>query len=203
MTLKTKNSNPLDKIKIVGQGFDNLNKRYIKLKVLGSARQLPPYSIAQLLEPKIIYEDLGHAGCLLLSAKEKNGLLKRLQDYEHVGPPSFSVVTRLGSFKTFYVRPDAIVGSPKTPVELSLGSLDPHMLAKVRCQGSLADWQQKIGHLCVGNSRLVFAASLACTGPVLRFVKGPRTGGFSNLWTCRNGQDDGCHGRRINLGLPR
>jgi len=34
------------------------------------------------------------------------------------------------------------------------------------------DWQQKIGKLCIGNSRLMFAASLACTGPILSFVSG-------------------------------
>lgn len=169
---------PLNKIRIVGEGFDDLGNRYIKLRVTGSKRQLPPYSVAQLLEPKIIYQDLGNAGCLLLSTKEKNGLLKRLQEYQQAGPPSFSVVTRLGSFKNFYVRPNAIVGSPKTPVELSLSSLDQQMLRKFRCRGSLSDWQRKIGRLCIGNTRLIFAASLACTGPILRFVKGPRTGGF-------------------------
>lgn len=42
----------------------------------------------------------------------------------------------------------------------------------------MKDWQRKIGAVCAGNSRLMFAASLACTGPVLRFVSGPRTGGF-------------------------
>jgi putative DNA primase/helicase len=178
MPLNIKNENPLNKIEIVGDGFDDLGNRYIKLQVTGSKRQLPPYSVAQLLEPKIIYQDLGNAGCLLLSTKEKNGLLKRVQEYQQAGLPSFLVVTRLGSFEKFYVRPDAIVGSPETPVELSLSSLDPQMLAKFRCRGSLSDWQRKIGRLCIGNSRLIFAASLACTGPILRFVKGPRTGGF-------------------------
>jgi putative DNA primase/helicase len=92
--------------------------------------------------------------------------------------PSFSVVTRLGSFRNFYVRPDKIIGNPPRPVELALGSLDSHMLAKYRRRGSLDSWQEKIGKLCIGNSRLMFAASLACTGPILPFVSGPRTGGF-------------------------
>jgi putative DNA primase/helicase len=101
-----------------------------------------------------------------------------LQDYEQLGAPSFSVVTRLGSFRNFYVRPNEIIGSPPLPVELALGSLDSHMLAKYRRRGSLESWQEKIGKLCTGNSRLMFATSLACTGPILPFVAGPRTGGF-------------------------
>src|ERR1700722_19045364 len=52
------------------------------------------------------------------------------------------------------------------------------MLDKCRCRGTLKDWNAKIGAPCTGNSRLMFAASLACTGPILSLVKGPRTGGF-------------------------
>jgi hypothetical protein len=52
------------------------------------------------------------------------------------------------------------------------------MLGKYRCRGSLKRWQKRIGKLCIGNSRLMFAASLACTGPILQFVSGPRNGGF-------------------------
>src|ERR1019366_5447930 len=50
--------------------------------------------------------------------------------------------------------------------------------AKYRCRGTLKDWKNNIGDLCKENSRLMFAASLACVGPVLRFVTGPRSGGF-------------------------
>jgi putative DNA primase/helicase len=45
----------------------------------------------------------------------------------------------------------------------------------------LEDWQTNIASICMGNSRLIFAVSLAFTGPILRFVRGPRGGGFQ-LW---------------------
>jgi hypothetical protein len=173
----TKN-NPLDNIVIVGEGFDESGNRYFKLGVDGSKRNLPPYSMADLLEPKCLYRDLGNAGCKLLSAKSQRQLLEIIQTYQQSEQPSFQVVTRLGAFPEFFVRPRKIIGQPTVSVELASTSLNYEMLDKYRCRGTLKDWQQEIGALCVGNSRLMFAASLACTGPVLSFVEGPRTGGF-------------------------
>jgi uncharacterized protein (DUF927 family) len=178
MTMKRKKRDPLASIKIVGEGFDDLGQRYVKLRVKGSDRDLPPYSMEDILKPDRLFRDLGDAGCKLFSRQLQSQLQDMLQHYEQIGEPSFSVVTRLGSFQTFYVRPNEIIGSPPLPVELALGSLDSHMLAKYRRRGSLESWQEKIGKLCTGNSRLMFAASLACTGPILPFVAGPRTGGF-------------------------
>ncbi len=45
-------------------------------------------------------------------------------------------------------------------------------------RGSLAQWQERIGRHCVGNSRLLFAASVALAGPVLGWVPGMESGGF-------------------------
>src|SRR3954462_13126287 len=98
MTLNSNNDNPLTNIEIVGEGFDDLGRRFIKLKVKGSDRDLPPYSMEDILQPERLYSDLANAGCKLFSSKVKNGLQAMLQNYEQVGAPSFSVVTRLGSF---------------------------------------------------------------------------------------------------------
>jgi putative DNA primase/helicase len=178
MTSNSNNDNPLANIEIVGEGFDDLGHRFIKLRVKGSDRHLPPYSMEDILKPDRLYRELGDAGCKLFSRQLQNRLQDVLQNYEQLGAPSFSVVTRLGSFRRFYVRPDGIIGTLPLPIELALGSLDSHMLDKYRCRGSLESWQERIGKLCTGNSRLMFAASLACTGPILPFVTGPRTGGF-------------------------
>jgi putative DNA primase/helicase len=177
MTTKNAKTDPLANIKIVGEGFDDFGRRFIKLRVKGSDRGLPPYPMEDILKPDRLYRDLGDAGCNFFSIKAQRNLQDLLQSYEQQ-EPRFAVVTRLGSFRNFYVRPDEIIGSPPLPVELALGSLDSHMLRKYRCRGSLASWQEKIGILCTGNSRLMFAASLACTGPILAFVSDPRTGGF-------------------------
>jgi putative DNA primase/helicase len=187
MTVKDKKGDPLTKIEIAGEGFDEFGQRYLKLKVRGSTRSLPPYSMGAILEPKSLYRDLADAGCNLFSSQAQRDLQNFLQNHQQ-RDPSFSVVTRLGSFRNFYIRPDQIIGNPRRPVEPALGSLNSHMLAKYRCRGSLEDWQAKIGKLCNGNSRLMFAASLACTGPILPFVSGPRTGGFQVSGSAEKGK---------------
>jgi putative DNA primase/helicase len=45
-------------------------------------------------------------------------------------------------------------------------------------RGTLAQWREQIGRLCLGNSRLAFAASAALAGPVLAWVPGMESGGF-------------------------
>jgi uncharacterized protein (DUF927 family) len=72
-----------------------------------------------------------------------------LQGHQQV-KPSFRVATRLGWNKGAIVRPDGIIGKPKRPIELALGSLDPHMLAKYRVRGTLPEWQGRIADLSSG-----------------------------------------------------
>jgi putative DNA primase/helicase len=177
MRTKAAKKATLANVEVVGEGFDDLGHRYLKLRVKGSNRDLRPYSMADIVKPDQIYCDLGDAGCNLFSRQAQQALQNLLQNHEQ-REPTFSVVTRLGAFRNFYVRPNEIIGNPSLPVELALGSLDSGMLSKYRCRGSLESWQEKIGNLCIGNSRLIFAACLACTGPILSFVSGPRTGGF-------------------------
>lgn len=45
-------------------------------------------------------------------------------------------------------------------------------------RGSLAQWQERIGRHCIGNSRLLFSVSMALAGPVLGWVPGMESGGF-------------------------
>ncbi len=45
-------------------------------------------------------------------------------------------------------------------------------------RGPLLQWQDRIGRLCVGNSRLTFAASCAFAGPLLAWAAGTDGGGF-------------------------
>ena len=172
-------SKALENVSIRGQGADDVGQQYLKLVVTGSKIDLPPYSMKDLLEPKKrLFPELGDAGCRLLSRSSQSALLDLLEAYEQKPSPDFFVVPRLGSFGNYYVRPRSIVGQPSWPVEHALGSIDASMLQKYRWRGSLRQWQKQIGTLCAGNSRLMFAASLACTGPILPFVTGPRTGGF-------------------------
>jgi putative DNA primase/helicase len=45
-------------------------------------------------------------------------------------------------------------------------------------RGTLAQWQERIGRLCLANSRLTFAASCAFAGPLLAWAAGTDGGGF-------------------------
>jgi hypothetical protein len=184
-----KKSGALSKIAIVGQGMDELEQRYLKLQVAGSDVDLPPYSTKDLLDPKNrLFPELGDAGCRLLSHGSQASLLKILEDYDHDAAADFIAVPRLGSFGNFYVRPRSIVGKLSKPVERALGNLDPLMLQKYRWRGTLRRWHKEIGSLCIGNPVLMFTASLACTGPILSFVDGPRTGGFQITGPAESGK---------------
>ena len=46
-------------------------------------------------------------------------------------------------------------------------------------RGSVAQWQERIGRVCVGNSRLAFAASCAFGAPLLAWAPDTDPGGFS------------------------
>ena len=103
--------------------------------------------------------------------------MNMLQAHEQT-KASFKVATRLGWNSGALVRPGVVIGTPKKPIEQALGGLDPNMLAKYRVRGPLKDWQTNIAKVCTGNTRLMFAVSVALTGPILRLVAGPRGGGF-------------------------
>src|SRR4051794_34935700 len=99
MTTKNPKKDPLGNVEVAGEGLDDFGRRYIKLRVKGSARDLSPYSMDDILKPDRLYRDLGDAGCKLFSRQLQNRLQDILQNYQQIGPPSFAVVTRLGSFR--------------------------------------------------------------------------------------------------------
>ncbi|MEY4750397.1 MAG: hypothetical protein RIQ60_2611 [Pseudomonadota bacterium] len=45
-------------------------------------------------------------------------------------------------------------------------------------RGTLAQWQERVGRYCVGNSRLMFAVAAALASPVLAWVPGMESGGW-------------------------
>ena len=178
---KRKTSAPTSQISIMGEGRDEWGNRFFKLAVRGADDDLPPFSMEQITSnPDSLYKALTNAGVNLFTRKAKTGVLELLQDHKRV-PSTFKVATRLVWNSGAIVRPDEIVGSARPPLETEFGNLDPQMLAKYRSGGTLQEWQTNIASICIGNSRLIFAVSLAFTGPILRFVRGPRGGGFQ-LW---------------------
>ena len=92
MTKNTAKKITLANVNVVGEGFDDLGHRYLKLNVKWSNRNLRPYSMADILKPEQIYCDLGDAGCNLFSRQAQRDLQTRLQNHEQQ-EPSFSVAT--------------------------------------------------------------------------------------------------------------
>jgi putative DNA primase/helicase len=205
---KSKSKKIISRVVIEGEGRDEWGKRYVKFSVVGSDRDIPPFSIDQFFsDSKPVFAALANAGWNGFTGKARNELLEKLQR-RNPEPPSFKVVTRLGWNSGAYVFPDEIVGKPKKPLQKAFGRLDHAMLDKYRVNGTLKQWQKKIASMCVGNSRLMFAVSLAFTGPILRFVAGPKSGGFQAWGPAETGKTTaamvagsvwGCHraeGRR-------
>ncbi len=175
---KSQSLNTISRVVIVGEGRDEFNKRYLKFSVRGSQVNVSPFSVEKLVnDPKPLFAALSNAGWNAFTSQVRSELLKKLQKRKPADR-SFKVVTRLGWNGGAYVFPDKIVGKPTTSLEPNFSDLDPAMLQKYRERGTLKDWQDKIAALCVGNSRLMFSVSLAFTGPILRFVQGPKSGGY-------------------------
>jgi putative DNA primase/helicase len=178
---KSKSSIAARQVLIVGEGLDEWRNRYVKLRVRGSAQNIPPFKIADLVtDPTQLFAALANAGWNGLTSKARNEVLKKLEERK-LKKPRFKVATRLGWTGDAFVLPDQIFGDPDMPLEIVFSDLDPTMLAKYSRRGSLKDWQDKVAVLCTDNSRLIFSACLGFTGPVLRFVGGPKGGGFQ-LW---------------------
>ncbi len=174
-------SGPAARIIVKGEGRDEWGNRYFKLAVKGSEIDMPPFSMHQISsDPDALYKALSNAGLNVFTRKAKNAVLELLQAQQHT-PFTFKVATRLGWNSGAIVRPGEIVGSPKSGLEREFGNLPPQMLAKYRFKGTLEDWKKNVAVLCSGNSRLIFAVSLAFTGPMLGFVRGPKAGGFQ-VW---------------------
>ena len=191
---------------VIAEGKDEWGRRYFLFGVGGKPIPNLPPVLASRLDTKRqeVFGALTNAGYGLYTYPTKNAFLESLQQWGKK-EPSFKVVTKIGwNVPTYtYVLPDRIF-NPKQNVYRLLEELDSNMIAKYRVskQDSLQDWRKHIGRLCVNNSRLMFAVSLALTGPILRFVNGKRAGGFQIYGDAETGKSTaamvagsvwGCH----------
>lgn len=80
---------------------------------------------------------------------------------------------RTGWHGRVFVTPDEVIGTQDDERVMFHASGVRRSAFKQR--GTLDDWRQHIGRLCVGNSRPAFAVSLALAGPLLRLI--PEVGG--------------------------
>ncbi len=173
-------------ISVIAEGKDEWESRYF---LLGTEDEplpdLPPVPVGRFFKDKQgILADLANAGYGLFTPAAQRAFFDKAQAWGNE-PPSFRVASRIGWNGSTYVLPDKTFALPrrssngKRKVYPLFGELDSKTIAKYRAADkSLEDWQEKIGKLCLNNSRLMFAVALAFTGPILHFVKGERSGGF-------------------------
>ncbi|WP_394788767.1 DUF927 domain-containing protein [Rhodoferax sp.] len=90
---------------------------------------------------------------------------------------------------TCYVLPHETMGNPDG--EPVIFYSDTGIEANFNQRGSLAQWQQSLGALCVGNSRLAFAVSVAFAGPLLAWAPGTSGGGFHYVGGTSTGKTTG------------
>ena len=84
------------------------------------------------------------------------------------------LVTRLGWHDSAFLLPEQQVGSHTEHLHFYEAGAQ---LPPISEAGTLEQWQEQIGALCVGNHRLAFVASVAFAGPLLHML-GHESGGF-------------------------
>lgn len=102
----------------------------------------------------------------------RNDLQSYLQGYD--GSERARLVTRLGWHGDAYLVPDRQIGASTEYLHFYEAGAQLPPIAQV---GTLEQWQQQIGTLCVGNNRLTFVVCVAFAGAVLHLL-GHESGGF-------------------------
>ncbi len=100
-----------------------------------------------------------------------------LTDYLQSRKPAdlVRIVDRVGWHGRAYVLPRETLGDDGG--ERILFQSDAPTEGTFAQRGTLDQWRERIGRLCVGNSRLMFAASCAFAGPLLAWAGGTDGGG--------------------------
>ena len=83
-------------------------------------------------------------------------------------------VEKIGWYKQIFVFPNQTIGDTDEKVLYQSANITQHHFSQ---QGSLTGWKEQASRYCIGNSRLVFAVSLAFAGPLL-YLLSEESGGF-------------------------
>jgi putative DNA primase/helicase len=160
---------------IDGEGRDETGARYFRIALPESAITVSAKTVVS--EPGHVFAALTNAGINCISSESKKAVIDALQSFGG-DQDDFRVATKIGYCDKQFVLPKHAIGPSPLPTVLVLDHLDQAMVSKYRTKGALNEWQKQIASPANGNSRLMFGTALALTGPILPFVKGPRTGGF-------------------------
>jgi len=102
----------------------------------------------------------------------RNDLQAYLQAYDSTARAR--LVSRLGWHGAAYLLPDRTLGNSAEHLHFYEAGTP---LPPIEQAGTLEQWQEQIGALCVGNHRLAFAVCVAFAGPLLHLI-GQESGGF-------------------------
>lgn len=109
---------------------------------------------------------------LRTARNSRNDLQSYLQGFDSA--ERARLVTRLGWHGDAYLLPDRQIGQSAEHLHFYEAGA---RLPPVGQAGTLEQWQQQIGALCVGNNRLAFVVCVAFAGPLLHLL-GAESGGF-------------------------
>jgi len=73
--------------------------------------------------------------------------------------------SRIGWHNGAYILPDETIGASNGEETVLQSNVDGYRL---KVEGTLEEWQENVARYCEGNSRLLFAASVAFAAPLLR-----------------------------------
>lgn len=101
---------------------------------------------------------------------------ERFTDYLMSATPEKVVrnTARIGWHNGAYILPDETIGAPDGEETVLQSNANDYRLT---VKGSLEEWRENVSKYCEGNSRLLFAASVAFAAPLLRPL-GQEGGGF-------------------------
>lgn len=107
---------------------------------------------------------------------------------------------RIGWHDTgLYVLPEKSFGKSDEMVIYQSAHGSTHAFQE---KGSLADWQENVGKLCIGNSRLIFAVSAAFAGPLLNLIEA-ESGGFNLCGGSSSGKTTALYAAASVCGSPK
>ena len=115
-----------------------------------------------------------------------------LTEYLQSRPPAELVrhVSRVGWHGRCYVLPNETLGENPQGERVIFHS-EAGIEANFNQRGELAQWQQDLSRLCVGNTRAAFAVATAFAGPLLVWAPGTTGGGFHSIGPTSIGKTTG------------
>ncbi|PTU64211.1 hypothetical protein DB032_04425 [Chromobacterium sp. Panama] len=128
--------------------------------------------------------ELARGGLTLsTSAKARQKLVDYVLGYRPMSATRLRCVSRIGWHGSRYVLPDQVYGAQAGEGVIYQGADS----GDFNQAGTLQDWQQHIAALASGNSRIIFAISVAFAG-VLAEMAGESGGGFHFVGTTSKGK---------------